>query len=226
MFSHTIHNPNNFVISKDYDIIPFGHRCTSALAAKFANIRKFSLPFDWTSPLLPSNIKRILINNFADFIPDVRNDFFKNKYNIVLSHFDPNINNGIEQYKRRIERFKFIINTPKKKYFIYINEDYLYEPAFRRDDINDNIFNEMLDLERYLKKKYAQIDYNILYFNFKKHNIPNDSNIINIILKTDKLYDNYIIAPYDKLRVYCGKILADLFNTHLTIEIDDNMFNI
>ena len=225
MFSHTIHNPNNCVISKDYDIIPFGHRCTSALAAKFANIRKYSLPFDWTSPLFPKKIMNVLENNFADFIPDVRKGIFMNKYGIMLVHFDPNINNGIEQYKRRIERCKLIMNTRKKKYFIYINEDYLYEPAFRRNDINNNIFNEMLELEKYLRNKYPNIDYNILYFNFIKHDIPKDSNIINIVLHTDKLYNDHDSSPYDKFRIYCASILADLFKTTLKIDFDTNIFN-
>ena len=57
MFSYTINNSNNFVIHKDYYIIPFGHRCTSALACKFATLRKFSLPFDWTIPALPKKFK-------------------------------------------------------------------------------------------------------------------------------------------------------------------------
>jgi hypothetical protein len=68
MFSHVINNPNNFVIKNDYNVIPFGHRCSSALACKFANIRKFSLPFDWNIPLFPNKIVKVLENNFNDFI--------------------------------------------------------------------------------------------------------------------------------------------------------------
>lgn len=43
MFSYKINNPNNFCIDVkgDYYAIPFGHRCTSALACKFAHMRKF-----------------------------------------------------------------------------------------------------------------------------------------------------------------------------------------
>jgi len=68
MFSYIINNPNNFVIiQNDYEIIPFGHRCSSALACNYANIRKFSLPFDFGRPFFPKIIQTILENNFIGF---------------------------------------------------------------------------------------------------------------------------------------------------------------
>jgi hypothetical protein len=225
MFSYVINNPNNFVIKNDYFIIPFGHRCSSALACKYANIRIFSLPFDWSNPAFPNKIKKVLENNFEDFIPDVHNGIFQNKYGFELSHFNPNINNGIEEYKRRIDRFNYIINQAKKIYFVYINEDYLYNNSYRQDEFNDNIFNEMLELEKFIKDKYINIDYNILYFNFKHHNIPTNSNIINIVLHTTNLYDTENCSPYEMLRIYCGTILAELFKTTLKLGYDCNVFN-
>lgn len=226
MFSHVLNNPNNFVIKNDYVVIPFGHRCSSALACKYANIRKISLPFDWTIPLFPSKIQKVLENNFNDFIPDVHNGIFYNKYDFSLAHFNPNINNGIEEYKRRIDRFIDIINQSKKIYFVYINEDYLYDDSYRQDEFNNNIFNEMLELEKFIKDKYINIDYNILYFNFKHHNIPKNSNIINIVLHSTKLYELYQKknAPFENLRNYCGKILAELFNTELILGRDNKVF--
>lgn len=223
MFYHEINNPNNFVIENDYFIIPFGHRCTSAIACNFANIRKFSLPFDWTSPVFPHKIQKVLQNNFDGFIPDVHNNIFENKYDFTLVHFNDNINNGIEEYKRRIDRFIDIINQPKKIYFVYINEDYLYDNKYRKNEFNNNIFNEMLELEKFIKDKYINIDYNILYFNFKCHNIPANSNIINIVLHTTNIYDTEDSSPYEKLRLYCGKTLAELFNTNLTV--NDKAYN-
>lgn len=225
MFSYVINNPNNFVITQNYNVIPFGHRCTSALACKYANIRNFSLPFDWCFRLYPSKILKVLENNFDNFIPDVYNGIFTNKYGFSLAHFNPNINNGVEEYKRRIDRFIDIINQPKKIYFIYMNEDYLYDKDSRKDEFNHNIFNEMLELENFIKDRYINIDYNILYFNFKHHNIPTNSNIINIVLHTTNLYDTHDSAPYCDLRNYCGKILAELFNTNLTLGHDSNIFN-
>ena len=225
MFSYVINNPNNFAIKQDYVVIPFGHRCSSALACKYANIRNFSLPFDWTIPLFPNKIQKVLENNFDDFIPDVHNGIFHNKYGFSLEHFNPNINNGVEEYKRRIYRFIDIINQPKKIYFVYINEDYLYDNSYRQDEFNNNIFNEMLELEKFIKDKYINVEYNILYFNFKHHNIPTNSNIINIVLHTTNLYDTHDGAPYENLRNYCGKILAELFNTNLILGYDNNVFN-
>jgi hypothetical protein len=225
MFSYVMNNPNNFVIKNDYFIIPFGHTCSSALACKYANLRKFSLPFDWNIPLFPNKIQKVLENNFDDFIPDVYNGIFSNKYGFSLAHFNYNIDTGVEEYKRRIDRFNDIINGPKKIYFVYINADYLYDNNYRGDEFNDTIFNEMLELEKVIKDKYINIDYNILYFNFKNHSIPTTSNIINVVLHTPNLYHTHNDSPIEELRNYCGEILAELFNTDLNLGYDNNIFN-
>ena len=229
LFSHTINNPNNLVIvdfCDEYNVIPFGHRCSSALACKYSNLRKYSLPFDWVIPLYPNKIKEILENNFEDFIPDVHQNIFHNKYNVSLKHFNPDIDTGIEEYKRRIERFNKLIIEPNTKYFVYINEDYLYEAAYRNDGLNDAIFNEMLELENYLQEKYAGIEYRILYFNFKYHKIPSSSNIVQVLLNTTTIFNNRKTAPYEDFRDYCGKILAELFKTTLTLDrYKEDIFN-
>lgn len=221
MLSYTINNPNNLVIVdfRDiYTVIPFGHRCTSALACKYSGVRKFSLPFDWVIPLYPGKIKDILENDFEDFVPDVHRNLFHNKYNVSLKHFNRDIDAGIQEYERRIVRFKNVMTEPDTKYFVYINEDYLYEDAYRQDDLNNVIFNEMLDLEKYIKNKYVGIKYRILYFNFKCHTIPSDSNIIGITLDTARVFTNRKTAPYEEFRNYCGQILSDIFKTPLTLD--------
>ena len=223
MFTHVINNPNKFVIKDDYFVIPFGHRCTSALVCKYANIRKFSLPFDWNSTSFPGKIQKVLENNFDDFIPDVHSGIFRNKYDFTLEHFNPNIDVGVEEYKRRIDRFNNIINKGKKIYFVYFNEDYLWDSNYREDEFNDRMFNEMLELEKFLKNKYMGIDYNILYFNFKHNKIPKTSNIINIILHSTIL-DNYSLCNMSALRQYSGEILAKLFNTNVNFDFDNNIF--
>lgn len=226
MFSHRINSPKHFIIKKDYHVIPFGHRCTSALACKYATIRMVSLPFDWCNPLYPKKIQRVIENNFEDFIPDVHNGIFTNKYEFTLTHFDADIANGVEQYKRRIDRFKQMMKESRTKYFVYINEDYLYDSGHREDAFNDKIFNEMLELEIFLKNHYPYMKYKVLYFNFKEHAIPADSNIINIVLSTTSpLYDTHDDAPYEELRKYCGKVLAELFNTSVLVGYDFQTFN-
>jgi hypothetical protein len=225
-FTHQINNPNNLVIKDtDYYAVPFGHRCTSALACKYADIRKFSLPFDWTIPSFPDKIKKVLENDFDNFIPDVHNNIILNKYGIALVHFNPDIDKGIEEYKRRIARFQKIINEPNKKlYFIYINEDYLYDINYRDDEFNDYNFNSMIEMEHFIKEKYVGLDFTILYFDFKKHDVPINSNIINIVLHTDHLYDKEENSTNWALRVYCGKILAELLKSNLNTILEPDIF--
>jgi hypothetical protein len=225
MFSYKLNNSNNFTIVENNNcyLIPLGHRCSSAIVCKHANLRKFSLPFDWTIPLYPSNVKKVLENDFQDFIPDVHNNIFTNKYNFCLAHFNTNIDEGINEYKRRIDRFNNIINEGKKIYFVYVNEDYLYNNNYRSDEFNDNIFSQMLELELFLKQKYANINYNILYFDFKQHNIPSNSNIINIVLSSTILYNLYEEAPWTELRIFCGSILSYLFNSQLQYQLCENL---
>lgn len=215
MFSYTIHNPKKIKINTvNYCAVPFGYRCTSALACIYANIRKFSLPFDWVMPLFPNKIKKILENDFNDYIPDVHNGVFCNIYDIELVHFNDNIDEGIDEYKRRIDRFRNIIKQPTHLYFIYSNEDYLTKSQYRTEEFNNNIFNEMLDLENYLKKYTS--NYTIIYFSFTRHNIPSNSNIINIIIHTNQYDVNFKII--EQFRIYCGKILSILFKTQLNID--------
>jgi len=219
MFTCKMYNPNHMKIDNkcEYDVVPFGHRCTSALACKYANLRHFSLPFDWTSPLFPDKIKSVLENNFDGFIPDVENNQFVNRYNFGLAHFNKDAQKGIEEYARRIDRFRWVMNEPSKKYFVYINEDYLYDPYYRTDVLNDYNFVQMLELEHVIRKLYPQMDYTILYFNFKQHVIPSHSRILNIVLKSDVLYDNEESSAVStqNFRDFCGNILARVFDTNM-----------
>ena len=223
MFSYTINNSNNFVIENDYYVIPFGHRCSTAIACNYANIRYFSLPFDWGMLFFPKTIQNILENNFIGFtdFTYLDNNIYNARYNFGSIHYNTDHDINVKTFNRRINRFNDIINQLKKIYFIYINEDYLYNNNFREDKFNDNIFNEMLKLEEFIKDKYKSIDYNILYFNFKHHNIPTNSNIINIVLHNDNLYDTACNSPYEEFRMYCGKILSKLFNTKLIESLEE-----
>lgn len=108
---------------------------------------------------------------------------------------------------------------------MYINEDYFYDENYRKNDFNDNIFNEMLEFENFIRNKYANIDYNILYFNFIHHNIPADSNIINIVLHSTEFYNVDNDSPLIDFRNFCGKILSELFTTELKTGYDISVFN-
>jgi len=227
MFSYFLYNPNQFQINLDeeYQVVPFGHRCSSALVCKYASLRKFSLPFDWTIPLFPKRIQQVLENDFQDYVPDVHNNIFENKYNIVLAHFNVNVDEGIEEYKRRIDRFSTVMNGSQKLYFVYINEDYIYDPLYREPEFNASIFSQMLELEIFMKTKYPAIDYNILYFDFKQHEIPPSSNIINVVLHANLLYDSFVPYIAEDFRNYCGEILVELFKTQLQLGYTDETFS-
>jgi hypothetical protein len=225
-FSYKIYNPNNIIINtrENYHIVPFGHRCSSALVAKYASLRKCSLPFDWCMPLFPQKIQHSLEDDLKNFIPDVKNKVFTNKYNFSLTHFNENIDEGIAQYKRRINRLNNIFRDKRKIYFIYVNENYLYDESYRNKKFNDDLFSQMLNLESFMKQKYTNINYTILYFNFHQEIIPKNSNIINIVLNTNKLYNRSSKAPWGDLRIYCGQILTKMFNTKFNPNMTDNVF--
>jgi len=217
MFNYKIINTNSVIISDaSYSVIPFGHRCTSAIASRFANVRNVALPFDWTKYSFPRNIKKTLENNFVHFVPHVELGEFVNKYDIELAHFNPDVVEGINSYIRRVCAFAQIMDDhTQSKYFVYINEDFLYDPTYRNSQFIENMFNEMIELEAYLKQRYPAMNYGILYFDFIEHQIPKDSRIINIVLDTPQLYDTYVGSTDELLRFYSGWVLSKIFNTKL-----------
>lgn len=222
MLSHEINNPNNNpVITINIQLVPFGYRCVSALACKMANLRNFSLPFDWTNFLFPDKIQQVLENDFADFISNVDDGNFTNKYGIVLAHFNPDIECGKLEYERRIERFKQIMkNENDIKYFIYINENYPFNAEYRDELFLNKSFADMLMLEKFMKENY-KIKFYIIYFDFKKHDIPLDSNIIQVLMKTDIIYERDETKIKFDMRKYYGKVLSEMFGTVLKIEKHD-----
>jgi hypothetical protein len=133
-------------------------------------------------------------------------------------HFNENIDVGIETYKRRIERLKEILNTSDTKYYVYINEDYIYNINYRKKDFNEKLFTDMIELEKTLIEKYNNSNFKILYFDFVEHKKEKDSNIIQIILETEFLCLESE-APVNDFRKYCGKILSDMFNTEFTTNV-------
>ena len=227
IFSHKINKcskQNIESFSNEYHMIPFGHSCISALAIKYASLRKMSLPFDWTKPLFPRYIQKVLENDFTNYIPDVKNGIFTNCYNFRLAHFNPNIEQGIEQYKRRINRFRSIMKDDNMKYFVYMNEDFLYNAKYRDPILQSSIFHEMLELDRCIRKIYMNMKYKIIYFSPHEHIIPNESNIFQIVVSSSSVYNKPDDAPYDQYREYCGKVLANIFKTRFKGGYQEKVF--
>ncbi|MBN2524984.1 MAG: hypothetical protein JXR76_01235 [Deltaproteobacteria bacterium] len=199
-----------------YQVIPFGHRCTSAIVANFAQLRKCSLPFDWTIPLFPGKIREILRNNFEGFIPEnICLGNVVNQYGVKLTHFHVHnsVEEGIETYERRIRRFSEMMQSNVYKYFIYVNEDFLFDPKFREEEFNRAKFDEMCALEEYIKENYAHFKFTILYFDFGKHTPPADSNILPILLKSTQYWEVDRLSPYNSFREYVGRIASTIFKS-------------
>ncbi len=225
MFSHVINNPNNVELDiKDVNVIPIGYQCGAALACKYANIRKLSLPFDWLYPLTPNKIRSVLENNFDNFIPDIKNGINYNAYDIKFIHFNHNIDVGIEDLKRRIIRIQHMLNSNKKIYFIYVQDEYYFNSKHRNKEFDDNLFQEFLDFEYFIRNKYQNINYNILYINFNKHNIPMNSNIIEFVVTTDIFYDGDHTQKIFDFREYCGIILSEIFKTNTSFGHNHDIF--
>jgi len=213
-FTHSLANPNDLIIAKDdFHCVPFGNSCSSALACKYAGIRKASLPFDWAARTTPRKIKEVLESDFSDFIPDVHNNIFINKYDLSLPHFNPIVDDGIKETNRRIHRLLDILGSTTKIYFVYVNDAYLVNGNYRQSHYTDTFFREMVDLELFLKKKFSAIDLVILFFDFKNHALPEDSNIVEFVINPSQLYDSDSMFAAEALRKHIGHTLAELFDT-------------
>lgn len=178
------------------------------------------------SHFIQKKIIQILENKFKGFIPDniSANCVVKNMYGIGLAHFsEPNkIQEGISIYKERINRFNNLMQSSSTKYFIYVNEDYLYRQPNREESFDKNIFDEMLELERYLKVSYSHFLFKILYFDFMNHIVPQDSDIVPILLKSTKLWDSPNESPYPLFRKHVGMIMVKIFHSEFDFFLNTN----
>jgi len=226
MFSYKV---ESFAIPQkgEYYVIPFGHRCTSALATKFARLRHCSLPLDWLDTAFPGKIQQVLENDFQDFIPPFYTGTNKNKYDILFPHFNPNIDLGIEEMNRRIDRFRNILTQDTKKvYFVYIAEDYLYEPSHRDKSFCEEISNQMIGLDTFMTNQYPSLDYSILFFQFENEfALPPSSKIIPITLYSENpFFPSFENSTYSLFRDFCGTILTELFHTNLDLGFSMDIF--
>jgi len=221
-FSHRVdlEKVSALKVDIEYDVVPFGSRCTSAIACHYAQLIKESLPFDWAIPLLPARTQNILEENFQHFIPsNIGEKRARNTYGVGLAHFDAHENrqDGIDIYNLRVERFNKLMQSSKHKYFVYVNEDYLYNKAYRGEVFNKGAFEEMLSLEDYIKGRYPHFSFNILYFDFVSHKGIEGSSIVPFVIETGKFWDQPIGSTFPSFRKYIGKALCGLFKT----EFDD-----
>jgi hypothetical protein len=123
----------------DYNIIPIGDHCVTALILKEIEVRKKSYPFDWvtlTEQVHDTNIMYNLellnqlktsdVNDIVkNFIGNAfeNNDKINNSTNIWFPHDD--LHDSFEKYKRRFNRLKEDLN--QKNIFILVTRHYYIE---------------------------------------------------------------------------------------------------
>jgi hypothetical protein len=192
------------------------------------------MPFDWAALTIPGNLKHAIEDDLRNYIPDVKNGVFMNSYNIKLPHFNPQLDLGINEHHRRIDRFKGLLSGPAHLFFVYTNEPYLIHKGYREGPSIERCHKDMVDLDDLLASKYPALAYNILYIDFVDHPRLDDSRIIPITVSSSRLYDSTVDLSLGVVigdhRLFLGKMLAEVFGTNFCAEfrIDsfyDDFFN-
>lgn len=220
-------SPSSKKNTDKYVVVPFGHRCTSAIACKMAGLRSFSLPFDWINSGYPRKLHNVMRHNFIDFVPSEYQDnqeAVMNKYDILLAHVNKNRDEGVEQYNRRIQRFREVMQSDKLVIFVSIYEDYLYNQMHRDEEYHNDVFQGLIETEQFCKR-IRNPPCLFIHIDFVERKVPKDSNIVQVIVKPDKLYDSFEESSYGGFREYCGQILQKVFDSSFSPYLDDSMFH-
>jgi hypothetical protein len=184
----------NICIDDTYDIIiPFGLRCSNALALVKLEYRKYSLPFDYIHINNIKNLFECLTDDFKNFLVKNPNDNTLNLYNMQLGieHLFLNFydikNENYLLLNKRIKRFYEILNSNKKICFIFSNEDYFYSESFRN---NNQDFEYLIKIQNLLKTRYPNLHFNIININgVEKTNYENIKSI-HVKLNNNKQFLN------------------------------------
>jgi hypothetical protein len=178
------------------ELISFGSQCNPGLSLRELNLKQETYPFDWVR----SNAKIIydVLKNGGD--PYVRFDetggsdeyFTKNldaidfknfplthvnSYGQYFTHYDTEpIHSVIVKFKRYMERFFTVLNSPKRVLFIHSHEEYIYHKLSR--DNKDLFYDYLCKINDTLAHDYPALQFTIL--NIDVNNVHEDyGNIIN-----------------------------------------------
>lgn len=174
------------MINKYYKIISIGHRCTSQIAINAISTNQEVSPFSWVNNFNSNNVLNVIKTNFSNYITDrikIKNYHLKEDLNKIkghgFGHYNINDRRIIESFDRKIKRFIDILNDNIHRYLlVYINEDYIYNEDYRKDDEN---YNNLKKINDYLLNKYPNFKFDIFNITFEKRD--NYKNIINIYYK-------------------------------------------
>lgn len=177
----------------EYNLIPLGDHCATAMALKDLNLRKNSYPFDWITiktEITSSNIPHIIniIKEINDdtienvtrkFIGDAfTNNLINSQTNVSFPHdTDENINNIYEKYCRRFSRLKDALDKPNV--FILMSRNFFIE---------ETKFKEIMDVLLGYNDKSI-----ILFICGTDHHYFKD-------IRSDRVVFKYI--PYDMSQYY------------------------
>jgi hypothetical protein len=144
-------------------IIPIGVDCGAANFCKKYNLRKISLPFDWT--VTYNGVSKCIENEFASFTEPLHNRI--NMYDIYFHHDFYNmllINEEKEKYNRRCQRLIDILKTSSED-IIFFRKGHAVHQHYEHNGKYSNITNDLKDsenLDLILSKKYPQLRYKII----------------------------------------------------------------
>ena len=138
--------------------ISLGVDCGTATVFKSLNIRKVSLPFDWV--VTYEGVTDIIANDFNGYLPILNNDCYEkmDKNNGVLFLHDK-FPEDIEKIKRRIQRFKSLIESNNEK-LIFVRKSHGEHHHREHNNIVDDI-DDAINLDTLLKNKYPLLEYEI-----------------------------------------------------------------
>lgn len=142
-------------------IIPCGIDCGLADLLNKNNLRKFSLPFDWSVSY--GGISNIIKNDFKEFIPTNNSNKINKIYN--YSFFHNNFPEDIEKMKRRCKRLLDLLEKTKEEEVIFFRKGHAFhhhEECKKNELFLENDVKDSENLSIILKEKYPNLKYKII----------------------------------------------------------------
>lgn len=166
--------------------VSLGVDCGTAIILKYLGLRNCSLPFDWV--VTYEGITNIINNDFTNYLPTIANDTYeKLNKNSGTWFLHNNFPDDIEKMKRRIARFKNLLETSNEK-IIFVRKSHGYHHHGEYNNVINDI-DDAINLDLLLTKKYPNLIYEIhvilicdkCFTNIKiNENISNNIKIHNI----------------------------------------------
>ena len=134
------------MLAKDYNIIPIGDHCATAIILKELDIRKCSYPFDWVTMnnpwrntniyLIIDTLWRIKCDNILSITTEYIGDAFYNGYKLNkksktwFAHDSEDFNENFSKYLRRFQRLYTDLTEKKNVFLLIIRNHMIIEEHF------------------------------------------------------------------------------------------------